>query len=152
MPEIVIAAVPTVAASRCSLSLRSFHLVCGLFAAATLGLLLAAGPAAAKPKQLGVQCSAAQALKATRCLKQVQDDLINDAANPHFVACLADGSVWCCRRSTSGPGNNCTTVRTAGPGSINQVPLGNATNAPPTTNAPTAPGTFGGLGIFHKTQ
>jgi hypothetical protein len=143
--------VPAVAAGGRPGNRLVLALACGAFIAVALGLLLVAGPAAAKPKQLGVTCTTAQTIKGSKCLDGVADDIMNNVANPRFLACLADGSVWCCRKSSSGAGNNCTTVRTAGPGSIYQVPLGNATDAPP-TNAPTAPGTFGGVGTFHKAQ
>ena len=141
-----------------------------LCAALMMALLLAAGPAAAKPI-IGAQCSAAQYLKADKCIKKQENDLMNNVKNPRFVACLADGSVLCCRKSSTGPGYNCESVTRAGPWDDGTTPApGNATNVPAPsgpfgevpgagTNAPATNGPAGGWssgvfngGFLHKAQ
>lgn len=123
--------------------------LCGSFIAVALGLLLVAGPVAAKPK-LGVECSVAQTVKASACVKKIEQDLMNNVANPHMLTCLADGTVACCQKSSIGPGYNCTYVRVGASDSVTS-PLGNATNAPPTNPSP-PPGVFSGAGILHRAQ
>jgi hypothetical protein len=124
-------------------------LVCGAFIAVALGLLLAAGPADAKPK-LGVECSVAQTVKASACVKKIEQDLMNNVANPHMLTCLADGTVACCKKSNIGPGYNCTYVRVGASDGVTS-PLGNATNAPATNPSP-PPGVFSGAGVLHRAQ
>lgn len=88
-----------------------------LAAVLAIGATAAAGSADDKPK-LGVQCTTAQFLKASECTKKTEQDIMNNVPNPRFVACLADGTVHCCRKSTAGPGYNCTSVRAGAAGDV----------------------------------
>ena len=122
-----------------------------LCVALMMTLLLTAGPAAAKPKKLGVDCSFSQMSKpgAQACLSKRDQDVINDVPNLHFVACLADGTAHCCQKSSAGAGYNCTSVRVGVPGDVTS-PLGEATNAPVTNPSPGS--VFGGAGVLHRAQ
>ncbi len=67
-------------------------------------LLLGSAPASALPPASGSKCSASWVNNpaAMACFIQGEEDLRSGVAQPHYVACTSDGSVFCCVNRNGG--------------------------------------------------
>lgn len=107
-----------------------------------LGLAGGAAKVDARPKSVHQVCNLTehkdkiQDPRAEECLKKTADDVMNGDPNPHFLLCLLDGGVSCCKefdRASGGKGRRCDRIFRVDTGTLDTIGTDGVLDPGPTT-------------------